>query len=254
MLTATHPKQKMIELQYQNRFFLFADESYATQEYALFFTPDYWQNQNRIIGSAKGRGTTWFLQTQDLFGVNCALRHYYRGGLWGKIIKDKYKFNTLNTTRSFAELRLLHKLHQAGLPVPNPIAAQVENVGFGLYRADILMERIENAQDLTAIMQHSELNSQGWQNIGKLIRRLHDMQVCHSDLNAHNILVQKNIVDEKYWLLDFDKCGQKSGNSWKKENLQRLHRSFIKETERMKIRFNDTDWQELLNGYQQGEK
>ena len=111
MLTATHPKQKMIELQYQNRFFLFADESYATQEYALFFTPDYWQNQNRIIGSAKGRGTTWFLQTQDLFGVNCALRHYYRGGLWGKIIKDKYKFNTLDATRSFAELRLLHKLH-----------------------------------------------------------------------------------------------------------------------------------------------
>ena len=116
------------------------------------------------------------------------------------------------------------------------------------------MERIENAQDLTAVMQHSELNSQGWQNIGKLIRRLHDMQICHTDLNAHNILVQKNLVDEKYWLLDFDKCGQKSGNSWKQENLQRLHRSFIKETERMKIRFNDTDWQELLNGYQQGEK
>ena len=60
MLTATHPKQKMIELQYQNRFFLFADESYATQEYALFFTPDYWQNQNRIIGSAKGRGTAHY--------------------------------------------------------------------------------------------------------------------------------------------------------------------------------------------------
>lgn len=244
----------MIELQYQNRFFLFADESYAKPEYMLFFTPDYWQNQNRIIGSAKGRGTTWFLHTQDLFGVNSALRHYYRGGLWGKIIKDKYKFDTLNTTRSFAELRLLHKLHQSGLSVPKPIAAQVENAGFGLYRADILTEKIENAQDLTALMQHSELTSQGWQNIGKLIRRLHDMQVCHTDLNAHNILVQKNLTDEKYWLLDFDKCGQKSGDFWKPENLQRLHRSFIKETERMKIRFNDTSWQELLNGYQRSGK
>ena len=107
MLTATHPKQKMIELQYQNRFFLFTDESYATQEYALFFTPDYWQNQNRIIGSAKGRGTTWFLQTQDLFGVNCALRHYYRGGLWGKIIKDKIQIQHVKRNPQFCRITFI---------------------------------------------------------------------------------------------------------------------------------------------------
>lgn len=242
----------MIELQHKNRFFLFAEQEYATHDYAQFFEPEYWRTQDRIIGSAQGRGTTWFLQTQDLFGVNSALRHYYRGGLWGKIIKDRYKFSDLEHTRSFAELRLLQMLHQAGLPVPKPIGAQVVTTGFGLYQADILTEKIENALDLTAFLQQHTLTEQGWGEIGKLIRRLHDLQICHTDLNAHNILLQQTETKQQYWLLDFDKCGQKSGDFWKQENLQRLHRSFTKETERMKIRFNAENWQNLQTGYQEG--
>ena len=114
----------MLEFQLKNDFFLFNfDQPLANQE--LFFNATFWQQHNRIIGSAKGRGTTWFLQTADLFGVNTALRHYYRGGLWGKINKDRYRFNDLNHTRSMAEFNLLNQLHQSGLPVPKPIGARV---------------------------------------------------------------------------------------------------------------------------------
>lgn len=120
----------------------------------------------------------------------------------------------------------------------------------GGYQADILTEKIEHARDLTAFLQQAELSVQGWQQIGRLIRKLHDLQICHTDLNAHNILIQQQHEDEKYWLLDFDKCGQKSGDFWKRENLQRLHRSFIKETERMNIRFDPQNWQHLLSGYE----
>lgn len=242
----------MQQLQRQNCFFLF-NFSPALQDQSQFFQPDYWQRQQRIIGSAKGRGTTWFLQTEDLFGVNCALRHYYRGGLWGKLNKDRYRFHQLDTTRSFAEFELLNKLHQAGLPVPKPIGAKVERTRFGCYRADILTEKVENAQDLAVYLQTQTLSPAQWQQVGKLIRQLHNQQVCHTDLNAHNILIQQQ-SKRPFWLLDFDKCGVKTGDFWKASNLERLKRSFLKETERMKIQFSEQDWQQLEQGYRKSEK
>ena len=93
------------------------------------------------------------------------------------------------------------------------------------------------------------MSDAAWRRIGGLIRRLHDLQICHTDLNAHNILVQQFEAQEKYWLLDFDKCGQKSGDFWKAQNLARLKRSFLKETERMGIRFTEENWTMLLQGY-----
>ncbi|MDU8923600.1 3-deoxy-D-manno-octulosonic acid kinase [Pasteurellaceae bacterium LIM206] len=240
----------MLELQRKNQFFLFNfDKPQTNQE--CFFNPAFWQAQQRIVGSAKGRGTTWFIRSEDLIGVDAALRHYYRGGLWGRLNKDCYRFKNLAQTRSFAEFALLNKLYQAGIPVPKPIAARVEKTPFGCYRADILTQYIKNAQDLTALLQHADLSSEYWQSIGRLIRRLHDVQICHTDLNAHNILAQRADNRITFWLLDFDKCGEKAGNGWKRENLRRLHRSFVKETLRMRIRFNEDNWADLLAGYRQ---
>ncbi|PJG84694.1 3-deoxy-D-manno-octulosonic acid kinase [Conservatibacter flavescens] len=238
----------MIEFQQNNQYFLFNTDSLPDIP-EQWFDATFWQQQGRIIGSAKGRGTTWFIHTEDILGFNCALRHYYRGGLIGKINQDKYRFNQLEKTRSFAEFSLLNQLYLANFPVPKPIGARVKKTPFGFYSADILIEKIENAQDLTALLQHRSLSEKAWQHIGALIRQLHDLQIHHSDLNAHNILVQHNSVNEKYWLIDFDKCGQKSGNSWKQENLNRLHRSFQKEKTRMHIQFGEQDWAQLLTGY-----
>lgn len=46
---------------------------------------------DRLLGSATGRGITYFLHTPE-FGVDCVRRHYYRGGLFGKWVKDRYLF------------------------------------------------------------------------------------------------------------------------------------------------------------------
>lgn len=240
----------MLEFQQKNCFFL-ANFDVPMAQQTQFCQPEYWQQQQRILGYAKGRGTTWFIQTQDLFGVNTALRHYYRGGIWGKFNKDLYYANELATTRSFAEFRLLNELKQAGLPVPTPIMAKVERLPLGFYRADLLSERIDNAQDLTAYLQQHPLTAMQWQQIGQLIRRLHNLQICHSDLNAHNILLQQQQHSHQFWLIDFDKCGKRQGEHWKADNLSRLRRSFLKEVERMNILFQLTDWQALLLGYQQ---
>ncbi|OOF59481.1 3-deoxy-D-manno-octulosonic acid kinase [Rodentibacter myodis] len=241
----------MLEYQQENQFFIFNfDRTFERQN--EFFNPEFWHAQQRILGSAKGRGTTYFLKTDDWFGVNCALRHYYRGGLWGKVNKDRYRFSNLENTRSFAEFHLLQRLYKAGLPVPKPIGARVITGRLGIcYQADILTEKIENAQDLTALLQKETLATEVWQQIGRLIRQLHDQQICHTDLNAHNILLQQTVQGQKCWLLDFDKCGEKLGDFWKTENLNRLHRSSIKEVSRMKIQFTEQNWAELMSGYHQ---
>ena len=211
----------------------------------------FWQDQQRVIGQAKGRGITWFLQADDLdIGKNLALRHYYRGGWSAKFNRDRYFDRTLQNGRSFAEFEILRHLHNAGLAVPQPIAARVIKKTIG-YQADILLERIDYSQDLTALLQQTTLSAQQWQQIGGLIRQMHDLQVCHRDLNAHNILLQQQNERAKFWLIDFDKCQIQQGNEWKQANLDRLLRSFHKEKGRLQIQFEESDWQALMAGYLQ---
>ncbi|QGM80490.1 3-deoxy-D-manno-octulosonic acid kinase [Otariodibacter oris] len=201
---------------------------------------------DRLLGSSTGRGITWFLDTKAELAINSVLRHYYRGGLFGKVIKDSYLFNGIETTRAYQEFKLLKQLCQWNIPVPHPLALKIQRF-LCFYQADILLGRIDNTQDLSQFLQISKLTTQQYRAIGQLIRQLHDHQVHHSDLNIHNILIGKN--DGKFWLIDFDKCQIQSGEEWKKDNLSRLKRSFDKEKERLNIHFSEKNWDALLKGY-----
>ncbi|TNG94415.1 3-deoxy-D-manno-octulosonic acid kinase [Pasteurellaceae bacterium USgator11] len=237
----------MAYIQHGNQYFLLNSNTTLAPE--QLFDIEYWHQQQRVIGQAKGRGITWFLQADDLdIGKNLALRHYYRGGWSAKFNRDRYFDCALKNSRSFTEFEMLRRLHKAGLPVPQPIAARVIKKTIG-YQADILLQKIENAQDLTALLQQQTLSEPQWQEIGGLIRQMHDLQVCHRDLNAHNILLQQQQEQHKFWLIDFDKCDFLSGDTWKADNLARLHRSFLKEIGRMQIQFSEQNWQQLLTGY-----
>lgn len=206
------------------------------------FDEEYWKAKNAIIGSAEGRGTTWFIQ---LDGLQAALRHYRRGGFFGKLVSDHYIFTGYQKTRSVAEFHLLNDLKVKGVNVPTPIAAKVNKNGFS-YQADLLSEKIPDAKDLVAILQSRQLTKQEYFTIGKEINKLHKAQVNHTDLNIHNILLDKN---GDVWIIDFDKCYQESGEDWKSNNLQRLLRSFRKELQKRSIRWNESDWVRLLDGY-----
>ncbi|MFA0088587.1 3-deoxy-D-manno-octulosonic acid kinase [Vibrio sp. 10N.261.51.F12] len=210
------------------------DEALLQEPIEQVFEPDFWQSQDKVIGSAQGRGTTWFVQTQT---VEAALRHYRRGGLFGKMVKDQYWFSGWEQTRSYQEYQLLHTLIAAGVNVPRPIAARAVKVG-PYYRADLLSEKIANARDLVAILQEKSLPESMYQKIGQEIRKMHDTQVNHTDLNIHNILIDEQ---DKVWIIDFDKCRQQSGDDWKTLNLQRLQRSFLKEKSKRGVQFRDGD-------------
>ena len=223
-----------------NTYYVF-NEKYI-DDITLCFEPEYWQQKNAIIGSAQGRGTTWFIQFNAL---QVALRHYRRGGLFGKLVSDHYFFTGYNKARSIAELHLLKHLQTQQVNVPQPIAARVTRCGF-LYQADLLSEKIPNAQDLVDLLMVTSLSKQAYQSIGQEIKKLHQAQVNHSDLNIHNILIDK---DDKVWIIDFDKCYQQSGESWKEANLARLLRSFKKELIKRQIKWENKDWEVLVKAY-----
>ena len=214
------------------------DPELVSADLVEMFDPSYWQEKQKVTGSANGRGTTWFVGLEHLEG---ALRHYRRGGMLGKLVQDSYLFSGWESTRSFQEFQLLNIMKDAGLHVPRPIAARAVKRG-PFYTADLLSEKIPKSRDLVSILQEAPLPAEIYQKIGREIRKMHDLQVNHTDLNIHNILVDD---DDKIWLIDFDKCYQQPGDEWKTSNLARLKRSFEKELHRRNIHWSQKDWSHL---------
>lgn len=208
------------------------------------FSLTYWRSQQRVVGSAQGRGTTWFVQTASM---TAALRHYWRGGLLGKVLQDQYMFTRWQDTRSYQEFKLLAYLHDNGVQVPRPIAARAIKSGC-CYRADLLSEKIADAQDLVTVLSGRRLSHEEYHKIGHEIAKMHHLQVNHSDLNIHNILLDQQ---GQVWLIDFDKCHQQTQPGvWQQKNLARLQRSFRKEQAKRQIHWNEEDFEALLQGYQ----
>ncbi|MFT4993575.1 MAG: 3-deoxy-D-manno-octulosonic acid kinase [Paraglaciecola sp.] len=186
------------------------------------FEADYWQSQQGLSGSSRGRGITYFFKHESKEYV---LRHYLRGGLVGKVLDDQYFFSGVSKTRAWRELHLLAQMRKLDLPVPRPVAAKISQ-GFAYYRADLIIERIPQARDVHQLLLHKPLDQGVWRNIGACIARFHQQQVYHHDLNIHNIMLD---AGQQVWLIDFDKCEFKPGDSWKEANLHRLERSLEKE-------------------------
>ena len=216
-----------------------------------YFQSDFWENQGSVTGQSKGRNTVWFIRHQD--GKEAVLRHYYRGGLVGKINKDKFWPEPAAQSRAMAEFSLLWQMRLRGLPVPRPCAALYQKHGFS-YSADILIERIPGTTDLANLLQQRALTSLEWQQLGALIARFHQHQVYHSDLNCHNILLDDQ---GQFWLIDFDKCAIRTAadfpdQSWKAQNLQRLLRSLTKEKQQLpEFHWQNDQFAALELGYQQ---
>ncbi len=234
----------MIQQYQDNNQVIWFDDEFITNPSQSIFDPEYWQSVNKIVGTATGRGTTWFVQLDT---IQAALRHYRRGGLFGKLVKDQYWFSGWDKTRSAEEFQLLLLLIKAGVNVPRPIAARAVRVGL-TYQADLLSERIPNARDLVSILQERSLSKEMYKKIGHEIAKMHNAGVNHTDLNIHNILIDDR---DKVWIIDFDKCRLEISGDWQQQNLERLLRSFNKERDKCGIMWKPKDFDGLLNGYYQ---
>jgi len=211
---------------------------------ADWFSPKYWQQQDKVLGQSRGRNVTWFVGDIDSPMV---LRHYYRGGLIGKLVTDSYFFTGLTSTRAYREYVLLKELERRQLPACRVVAARVVAKGL-TYRADLLMKMVDGGKDLVALLTREAFNQAQWRSIGAMIATFHRQCVYHADLNAHNILFDG---DNNPCLIDFDRGEIKlQQGQWCQDNLDRLLRSFNKEQAKLDtFHFTPADWNFLMEGY-----
>lgn len=217
------------------------------------FNPSFWSARDAVTGSAGGRRLAYFIEdTTELARkkpLQMVLRHYYRGGLVAKINEDLFVGRNLLKSRAMQEFSLLDYMHQSGLPVPRPYAALFSKYGL-FYRSDILIERLPCDSDLYTAIQKQPLKALQWKQLGQVLARFHRAGIYHSDLNCHNILIREQDDHTDFWVIDFDKCEQRSQGEWQDQNLERLLRSFNKEKQRHTcFHFSIQEWCALMDGY-----
>ena len=191
----------------------------ASQIDPALFSPAYWRQHGGVVGEAPGRGTSLFVQAGSQQWV---LRHYRRGGLIGRVIRDRYLWTGLERTRAFRELRLTAELHARGLPVPPPVAACVWRHGLS-YRAALITVRLAGTRALAERLADADATL--LERVGASIARFHAAGLDHVDLNARNLLVD---AADQVWLIDLDRCRLRPPGAWQAANLDRLARSLAK--------------------------
>jgi len=257
-MSGKYPEKKSLDSQSTikkiGRSYILYDDSIIAEPAVQLFDADYHMNyytkqqhqQNNSSASSEvgiGRARVCYFSHH---GRELVLKHYYRGGMVATISKDIYLGVSVIKSRAFREYRLLKKMQQLGLPVPVAVAAHMER-GFLVYRADLITEKIANTATLADLIENAEQSVQCWQAVGACIKRFHQKNIYHADLNARNIL-----LDDKgsVYLIDFDNSGFRAGSAlWKEKNIQRLKRSLLKFKTNFSCHFNEENWVQLLAGY-----
>ncbi len=215
------------------------------------FEPTYLSSFESTTTVENGRATVWFFNITP--SISAVLRHYYRGGQIAKVSADKFVWHGISRTRAVREYRLLEHMHNLDLPVPEPLGARITRHGV-LYSCDLITRQIPDTQTLATILTTKQLNSEEWNKVGRTIKKLHQHHIWHSDLNANNILINKN---GDVSLIDFDRCRIRAATNfpwihgrWEQRNLERLRRSLRKGVHQSSINhYKESDWQLLIDGY-----
>lgn len=211
--------------------------------YESFFDRDEILKDSKTV-SCSGRGQT-LLYSKD--GRELVLRHYKRGGFFGKIVKDRFFIFESNAHRALDEFKLLDYMLSKGLPVPKPVIAREIRSTLSVTQ-DIVIERLNGYKDLSYVISKRELTEAEYTNIGKTIYLFFKENIFHTDLNIRNILINE---EGKVAIIDFDKCFcTKLSIDMKKSMINRLLRSFKKELTRdltKKIYFNEINFKFLKN-------
>jgi 3-deoxy-D-manno-octulosonic acid kinase len=219
--------------------------NHTSESANAIFAPAFWQARGQSDSVQGGRGSAWFVGPEG----HWVLRHYRRGGWMARLSEDLYAWNGESAVRSFAEWRLLEILAARGLPVPRPVAAHYRRSGL-FYRCDLITVRLAHTRSLSQALATGALPEAVWHAVGQVVARFHGHGVDHADLNAHNILLGAN---DRVSVIDFDRGRLRAAGSWRRRNLERLHRSLLKITRALPAeRFSPQQWSWFMAAYAGG--
>jgi len=173
------------------------DSQLGAKPEAGWFDPAWWRSRDAVVAELGGRGQA--LAVESPLG-QAVLRVYHRGGMVRHLSRSSYVYTGGARARPFAEWRVNRRLLDAGLPVPEPLAAAFQRQG-PFYTGALLTRRIPDAEPLPKAAGRME--SEDWKNLGGMLGKAAGAGLRHPDLNANNILMD---ADGKFWLLDFDRA------------------------------------------------
>jgi 3-deoxy-D-manno-octulosonic acid kinase len=223
------------------------------------------QPSDAPLRNTNGRGSVYFKTIRTTSDdIRVVVKDYQRGGMVRHVNKSLYWHRRYSESRVWREFHLLTEMIALGLPVPTPVAGRVTRKLPQWYTSTIVTREIEQTVTLAERL-HQLIPEHGdedlWVATGRTIKRFHEANVYHADLNASNILIADS---GDIFLIDFDKGQFKTDNrtDWKQSNLQRLKRSLLKFkrgslngesnhglNQQSTFRFSDDSWQLLLSGY-----
>lgn len=207
------------------------------------FDADHWLAEGRATPMGEGRGSAWLLHAQ---AGDWVLRRYRRGGLPGKLIRDRYWHWSTALSRPWREFRITARLHADGLAVPRPIAACLTRHGL-VDTGALITACIPDAVSLGEAMRTRTDSVDDWQAIGRLIAQLHAAGVWHADLNIANLLADTH---RQWHVIDLDRARLRTGRGWQAGNLARLRRSIDKlHSQHPDVAMDETRWTAMLDAY-----
>ena len=161
--------------------------------------------------------------------------------------------------RDWVTIGILLRARQ--LPTPSVVAARALRTGPGLWRLDVVSERIENSQDLAHALARKDLDPRVRRRLmaatGDLVRRLHEQGLLHADLTPRNLLVDLECLAggkavPRLWVLDLDRSVLKAELSAveRQHNLRRLLRHVTRLLEKGALTLRRTDLLRFLLAYE----
>ena len=220
------------------------DADCIDQPDASLFDPGFWTSRGAVVGTAAGRGSALLLDTP--YGP-AVLRQYRRGGWAARLSADRYLFTGFERSRPFREARMLARLWELGLPVPQVLAGVCVRQRLS-YTGALLTRRIERAETLAARLGALGPGDAAWFEVGRVVRRFHEAGVVHADLNARNILLDDQ---GRPHVLDFDRATTAPVSRRRfRANLERLHRSLVKLWPAEHAATLEACWSRVREGYE----
>jgi serine/threonine protein kinase len=122
--------------------------------------------------------------------------------------------NLFRPSRAKRVWKVAQKLIACNIPTPLPISFLEKKKGRLLIKSFFIAQKIDGALDLNAAFQQLQIQGSPHDmmlkksfiyQIAHLVRSLHDCGICHRDLKASNILVQRiSQQADKLYLVDLD--------------------------------------------------
>lgn len=181
-----------------------------------------------------GRASNRLLES-PLWPAPVRIRLARRGGLLGRWLEDRY----LSASRSHRELSRWQTLYERGVALPRPVLSASRRDGI-FWRhalgAEDRPEAIDGADWIEQCRASGEPGrlEAGAAEVGRALRRLHDADALHGDLQLRNLLFEACPEDRerpwRCWLVDLDRTRllRSVSPAARLQELMRLARSIEK--------------------------